>query len=141
MQAEAEAKARSSAQAEGDRWARAWAGRQETSAEDPDPEDSDAWPLTFLFQEALPGSDAADDFSLYAWLFEGLRGLRSYARQAGLDEEFWQHMRAAEREFLLAWRSLIDARLRRLERQGQPDDAASQRLQPIEIDFGDSPEG
>ena len=55
----------------------------------------------------------------------GLRTLRGYARAAGLDEEFWHHMRAAEREFLLAWRTLIDARLRRLEQRAEGAEAGA----------------
>ncbi len=32
-----------------------------------------------------------------------------------IPEEFWSHQRAARREMLMAWRSLIDARIDKLE--------------------------
>lgn len=36
-------------------------------------------------------------------------------RMEGLPGEFHEHRRAAQREMLLAWRSLIDARIEKLE--------------------------
>ncbi len=36
-----------------------------------------------------------------------------------LPEEFKTHRRAAQREMLLAWRSLIDARIEKLEKAGK----------------------
>ncbi len=36
-----------------------------------------------------------------------------------LPEEFKEHQRAARREMLLAWRSLIDARIEKLENAGK----------------------
>ena len=76
---------------------------------------------------------AGADFSLEGWLAEGLRGLRGVMRSAGLNDEFWGHVRGAERELLLACRVLIDTRLERLE--PKPPAGETSRLQRIEIDF------
>ena len=65
---------------------------------------------------------------------EGLRGLRGFVRGAGLNDEFWLHLRGAERELLLAARALIDARLELVKARGRKAEQAS-RLQEIEIDF------
>ena len=91
-----------------------------------------------LSWEALFGvfgaSESDDDFSLNDWLAEGLHGLRGTLRGAGVDDEFWRHLRAAERELLLAVRHLLDVRLEALERASQPADDRN-RLQEIDIDF------
>lgn len=80
------------------------------------------------------GDSGADDFALNDWLAEGLRGLRAGLRGVGVNDEFWSHMRAAEREVLLAARVLIDTRLERLERSKGGSDTTD-RLQNIDIDF------
>lgn len=105
-------------------------------------EDGDLWAdMLWSWDRMLgaqPGShagDTQDGFSLDAWLAEGLRGLRSTLREAGLDQEFWGHMRAAEREVLLAWRCLIDARLRRWEERAANRPPSPRQRQDIEIDF------
>jgi hypothetical protein len=98
-------------------------------------ETEDSWPWQFLFDDPFGDPDRLTaDFDLSEWLAMGLRGLRSSVRGAGMDDEFWGHMRAAEREFLLAWRSLIDARLQRLDDRSTGS-AASSRLHDIPIDF------
>lgn len=107
----------------------------------PTPQDSTAekepWPWDFLFDSLPAGSASAGEnaFSLEDWLSEGLRGLRGYLRSQGLDDEFWGHMRAAEREFLLAWRCLIDARLRRWEERQKSNPPDLGRRQAIDIEF------
>lgn len=139
MEAEAESRARNQARAEADRWERAWSESGSAPREDDQASDGEAWPFEFLFKgNRSKTGGSVDDFFVSEWLFEGLRALRSYVRQAGLDDEFWRHMRASEREFLLAWRSLIDARLQRLEQREQAGVSGSERLQEIEIDFDDS---
>lgn len=97
-----------------------------------DEADGDALSWESLF--AGFGDAAGDEFSLAGWLAEGLQGVRGALRGAGLDEEFWGHMRAAEREALLAVRHLLDVRLEALARASQPA-AESSRLQEIEVDF------
>ncbi|MEZ4768831.1 MAG: hypothetical protein R2844_10460 [Caldilineales bacterium] len=98
--------------------------------EDLDPEDL-SWESLF---GVFGASASEDDFSLNDWLAEGLHGLRSTLRGAGVDDEFWRHLRAAERELLLAVRHLLDVRLEALERANRPADDSS-RLQEIDIDF------
>jgi hypothetical protein len=94
-------------------------------------------PWDRLFDAALlgGGSSDGDEFSLTSWLAEGMRGLRAFVRSAGLDDEFWEHMHAAEREFLLAWRALIDARLRRWEERERANPPNVQRRQSIDVEF------
>ena len=52
----------------------------------------------------------------------------------GVNDEFWGHLHAAEREVLLAARVLIDTRLERLERSSR-DAENTDRLQDIDIEF------
>ena len=97
-------------------------------------DDADPWQRLFDTPWIDPASLESDDFSLNGWLAEGLRGLKVYLRGAGLNDEFWLHMRGAERELLLAARALIDARLELVEARGRKAEQSS-RLQEIEIDF------
>lgn len=94
-------------------------------------------PWEFLFDAVWPEPDLTDDaeFSPRRWLAEGRRGLHRYLCGLGLDDEFWGHLRAAERELLLAWRALIEARLRRLEKTADSDAPAPSRRQEIEVEF------
>ncbi|QLQ05472.1 MAG: hypothetical protein HZY76_04815 [Anaerolineae bacterium] len=43
------------------------------------------------------------------WLLEGFGALRSEVEQFCPPDEFWTHLQTSEREFLLAWKVLIDA--------------------------------
>lgn len=52
--------------------------------------------------------------------------------RALLPEEFWEHRRAAQREALLAVRSLIDAALERLEEEERA--ARPKRVKKIEVE-------
>jgi hypothetical protein len=94
-----------------------------------------SWDRMLGARTGSPEREAQEGFSLDAWLAEGLRGIRSTLAEAGLDQEFWGHMRAAEREVLLAWRCLIDARLRRWEERAASHPPNLQQRQDIEIDF------
>lgn len=95
---------------------------------DDDPDDL-SWESLF----GAFGDTATDDFAVNDWLAEGLRGLRAAIRGMGVNDEFWGHIHAAEREVLLAARVLIDTRLERLERSGRK---STDHLQDIDIDFG-----
>ncbi len=105
-------------------------------------EDGDPWADLLWSRDRMLGArpggserEAQGGFSLDDWLAEGLRGIRSTLAEAGLDQEFWSHMWAAEREFLLAWRCLIDARLRRWEERAASHPPNQRQRQDIEIDF------
>jgi len=52
--------------------------------------------------------------------------------RALLPEEFWEHRRAAQREALLAMRSLIDAALERLEEEERA--SRPKRVKKIEVE-------
>jgi hypothetical protein len=97
-------------------------------------DDADPWQRLFDTPWLDPAGLEGDDFSLNGWLVEGLRGLKGYLRGAGLNDEFWLHLRGAERELLLAARALIDARLELVEARSRKAKQAS-RLQEIDIDF------
>ena len=75
-----------------------------------------------------------DGFSLSNWLADGLLGLRGALQGLGVNDEFRGHLRAAERELLLACRVLIDTRLERLDPETDGAETSS-RLQNIDIDF------
>ena len=116
-------------EAEADQRAQAEAGRRSSPADDADP-----WQRLFDTPWLDPAVLEGDDFSLNGWLAEGVRGLKTYLRGAGFNDEFWLHLRGAERELLLAARALIDARLELVEARGRKTEQAS-RLQEIEIVF------
>jgi hypothetical protein len=50
------------------------------------------------------------------------------AMRAMLPEEFWDHRRAAQRELLLAARTLIDAALEHMEDQEAPERKPAQKI-------------
>lgn len=111
--------------------------RQQAQTPRADPgEEPDPWQRLFdtpwFDPDELAARRSEAEFSLNAWLAEGLRGLRGGLRAVGLDDEFWGHIHGAERELLLAARALVDARLRRLERTPPTPEA---RLQKIEVEF------
>lgn len=116
-------------EAEVEQRAQAEAGRRSQPADD-----GDSWQRLFDTPWIDPAGLEGDDFSFNGWLAEGLAGLRAYLRGAGLNDEFWLHLRGAERELLLAARALIDARLELVEARGRKAEQSS-RLQEIEIDF------
>jgi hypothetical protein len=124
-QLEAEAELRAQAEA---------AQRSRPAGQASPDDDADPWQRLFDTPWIDPASLEGDDFSLNGWLAEGLRGLKTYLRGAGLNDEFWLHLRGAERELLLAARALIDARLELVEARGRKAEPAS-RLQEIDIDF------
>lgn len=127
--AELEAEADQRAQTETPRRGRSGASPADGSSSDVDPWD-------FLFDAALRGSEnlGPDGFSLNSWLADGLFGLRGALRGLGVNDEFRGHLRAAERELLLAFRVLIDTRLERLDPNADGAEISS-RLQSIDIDF------
>lgn len=99
--------------------------------------EDDLWPWERLFDASFapPEDNMPESFAWEQWLGEGLRGLQKLLRSLGPDEEFWLHMRAAERELLLACRVLVEARLRRLEQQGSEETTESAGLEHIEVEF------
>ena len=127
--AELEAEAEQRAQTEAPRH-----GRPGASSADGSNSDGDPW--DFLFDAALRAGDGLgpDGFSLNSWLADGLFGLRGALRGLGVNDEFRGHLRAAERELLLACRVLIDTRLERLDPEADGAETSS-RLQSIDIDF------
>jgi trimethylamine:corrinoid methyltransferase-like protein len=61
---------------------------------------------------------AEKEFVFEDWLAEGIRAMRAKARERKhrvVPEEFCTHMRAARKEFLLAFRSLIDEAVKETE--------------------------
>lgn len=61
---------------------------------------------------------AETQFSFEDWLVEGMKGMRSRLETTRImPEAFWEHLRNATRESLLAFRSLIDAAIERTEKK------------------------
>ncbi len=76
------------------------------------------------------------DFSWALWLLEGFGALRSEVEQFCPPDEFWTHLQTSEREFLLAWKVLIDAALERNARRSvKSGNTASARPQRQNIDI------
>ena len=74
------------------------------------------------------------------WLLEGFQGLRQETEQFCPPDEFWTHMHASEREFLLAWRVLIETALERNAAKSAAASPANEgviipRRQSIDIEF------
>jgi hypothetical protein len=122
-------------EAEAEQRAQAEAGRRSRpGGQAPADDDADPWQRLFDTPWIDPAGLESGDFSLNGWLAEGLRGLRAFVRGAGLNDEFWLHLRGAERELLLAARAVIDARLELVEARGRKAEPGS-RLQEIDIEF------
>ena len=56
------------------------------------------------------------------YLAKTIKAFRAEVHSGGgpkglLPEEFWKHRRAAKKEMLLAWRSLLDTAIERLEKE------------------------
>lgn len=60
------------------------------------------------------GEQKKEEFAFEDWLREGFRGFEQCTK-GFFPEDFRKHMKAAHRETLLAYRSLIDAALERAE--------------------------
>jgi hypothetical protein len=59
-----------------------------------------------------------EEFSLKGWLADGVKGMRDSIHVPGggiLPEEFREHIKTSRREFLLAFRSLFDAAIQRVD--------------------------
>jgi hypothetical protein len=63
--------------------------------------------------------EEVEEFDFEEWLDKGMRGLRRKMRHKIVPEGFKTHMRAARKEMLLAWRSLLDDAIARLEEEPQ----------------------
>ena len=82
--------------------------------------------------------DSSADFSWAFWLLDGFQALRRETEQVCPPDEFWTHLYASEREFLLAWQILINDALERNARKSgiKPDgDVMVSRRQNIDIEF------
>ncbi len=82
--------------------------------------------------------ESSSDFSWAFWLLDGFQALRREADQFCPPDEFWTHMHASEREFLLGWRVLIDEALARNARKSgilTEDNVVVPRRQSIDIEF------
>ncbi len=78
------------------------------------------------------------DFSWALWLLEGFQAVRQDVEQFCPPEDFWKHMHTAEREFLLAWRVLIEDALERNARRGDFEadgEIIRPRRQSIDVEF------
>lgn len=62
----------------------------------------------------------SEEFRVKDWLAEGLEGMKSQLQMPQyrlLPEEFGNHLRASRKEMLLAFRSLFDAAIEKVDRE------------------------
>lgn len=77
----------------------------------------------------MPKTEEEKDLSWEDHLAAAIKAFRTEMKDTGVGlfpEEFKTHRRAAQREMLLAWRSLLDARIEKLEAA----DAAREKSAP-----------
>ncbi|HUT17557.1 MAG TPA: hypothetical protein VM366_00245 [Anaerolineae bacterium] len=63
----------------------------------------------------------SEEFHVRDWLTEGFEGIKSKVRMPHLElmpAEFSEHMRASRKEVLLAFRSLFDSAIEKVEPKG-----------------------
>jgi hypothetical protein len=63
----------------------------------------------------------SEEFRVSDWLAEGVEGIKSKVQVPRVDlmpEAFGEHMRASRKEFLLAFRSLFDSAIDKMEQKG-----------------------
>jgi hypothetical protein len=63
----------------------------------------------------------SEEFRVSDWLAEGFEGIKSKVQVPRVDlmpEEFAEHMRTSRKEFLLAFRSLFDSAIERIDQKG-----------------------
>jgi hypothetical protein len=63
----------------------------------------------------------SEEFRVSDWLAEGVEGIKGKVQMPRVDlmpEAFGEHMRTSRKEFLLAFRSLIDSAIERTEKKG-----------------------
>jgi hypothetical protein len=63
----------------------------------------------------------SEEFRVGDWLAEGFEGIKSKVQMPHVDlmpEEFGEHIRASRKEFLLAFRSLFDSAIERMDQKG-----------------------
>lgn len=85
-----------------------------------------------VFGERGDPMSEVQEFAFEEWLAEGVRGVRSKLCRPLLPEEFRAHCRAAQKEMLLAVRSLFDAAIERLEQP--PKNATRRRATKIKVE-------
>ena len=63
----------------------------------------------------------SEEFSIKTWLSEGVQGVRNSFKGTGegiVPAEFKEHIKTSRKEFLLAWRSLFDTAISKLDAKG-----------------------
>jgi hypothetical protein len=76
----------------------------------------------------------SEEFSFTGWLSDGAKGFRSTLRMPGcglVPEEFRQHLRTSRKEFLLAFRSLFDSAIDRVDK---PKGSARKKTPKIKVE-------
>lgn len=75
----------------------------------------------------------SEEFHVKDWLAEGLEGMKSKVqipRYRLLPEEFSEHLRASGKEVLLAFRSLFDAAIEKVD----PDKSTTRKATKIKVE-------
>ena len=85
-------------------------------------------------ERVLKEAAMSEEFSLTDWLSEGAKGIRSALhrpKRGILPENFRQHIKSSRKEFLLAFRSLFDTAIDRVDK---PEGTAPRKATKIKAD-------
>ena len=76
----------------------------------------------------------SEEFNVGSWVSDGVKGAKNAVQGLGsglLPEEFKMHLKASRKEFLLAFRSLVDKAIAKTD---APKKAASRRATKIKVE-------
>ncbi len=76
----------------------------------------------------------SEEFSLTGWLSDGAKGVRGLLKGSGggiLPAEFRDHMKTSRKEFLLAFRSLFDTAITKLD---EPKGTTGRKTTKIKVE-------
>ena len=76
----------------------------------------------------------SEEFSVGSWVSDGIKGAKNAVQGLGVGlfpEEFKAHMKASRKEFLLAFRSLVDTAIEKTE---TPKKTTTRRATKIKVE-------
>ena len=76
----------------------------------------------------------SEEFNVGSWVSDGVKGAKNVVQGLGsglLPEEFKEHMKASRKEFLLAFRSLVDTAI---EKADAPAKTSGRRTTKIKVE-------
>ena len=76
----------------------------------------------------------SEEFNIGSWVSDGIKGAKNAVQGLGgglLPEEFKTHMKASRKEFLLAFRSLVDTAIEKVD---TPKKTSGRRTTKIKVE-------